>query len=363
MTPGAKVGIDASGDGVEAGAVAPGPSLAAVIDVFPDGLAVVNGEGLVTRWNATAERLTGRGSAEVVGRPFPFALPAPGTPHEQAVGDRWIELTSAGLEDQLVVAIHDITRQKALEAAQTVFVAATSHELKTPLTVVRSFADWLETHGEDADPERLRQAYHAIASSAEELRRIVDKILLTARTEAGAVDLSRERLELGQLLVAVTDQLGPAIRDHRLHLDVPPDLPAVWADRQAVRTIVGQLLENAIKYSPDGGAITVAARRAPAPAEVPWNPPEVEVTVADEGIGLAPGDLDYVFTAFYQGETRERSGVRGGVGLGLAIVRRLVEAHGGRVRAAGEPGGGAQFSFTLPVLVGEADGGDAADPG
>jgi signal transduction histidine kinase len=130
---------------------------------------------------------------------------------------------------------------------------------------------------------------------------------------------------------------------------VPPVLPPVWADPQAVRTALGQLLENAIKYSPDGGLVTVAVGLLPG-GDV------VELSVTDQGIGLAPGEEDYLFMPFYQGETRSRSGVRGGVGLGLSIVRRLVEAHGGRVGASGTPGKGSRFWFTLPVATADLDG-------
>jgi signal transduction histidine kinase len=122
----------------------------------------------------------------------------------------------------------------------------------------------------------------------------------------------------------------------------------VWADPQAVRTALGQLLENAIKYSPDGGLVTVAVAHAA-------GEDAVEFSVVDQGIGLAPGEEEYLFMPFYQGETRARSGVRGGVGLGLSIVRRLVEAQGGRVGASGAPAQGSRFWFTLPVATAEHD--------
>ena len=164
---------------------------------------------------------------------------------------------------------------------------------------------------------------------------LVNDLLDVSRVTRGLVTLSREALDIEGVVHEAVEQVRPLIdsRGHQLQIDLPDDLPLVRADPQAVRTALGQLLENAFKYSPDGGVVAVTARLRP-------DGRSVEVSVADEGIGLAPGEIDYLFMAFYQGETRARSKVRGGVGLGLSIVRRLVEAMGGEVGAEGQPGGG-----------------------
>jgi nitrogen-specific signal transduction histidine kinase len=329
---------------------------AAVIDGIADGVAVLDTYGLVTAWNKAAVELTGVPAVAAIGRPFPLPVGDPGQPTEHHVGEgRWVELTTSPLDEGYVVAIHDISRQKALDAAKTMFVAATSHELKTPLTVIKSYAEWLRNNIETGAAERRRTAVDAIADSAEELRQIVEKILLTARTEAGAIDLDIKPVEPTRLVRAVATPFEVAGRGHRLVIDLPDALPLVRADIQAVRTALGQLLENAFKYSPNGGTVQVAA-------ELTAEGDAVEVSVSDEGIGLAPGESEYLFMAFYQGETRNRSKVRGGVGLGLSIVRRLIEAMGGRVGASGEPGHGARFWFTLPLDTGlDLGGTDLSD--
>jgi len=330
---------------------------AGVIDGIADGVAVLDDYGLVTAWNNAAAELTGVRAVQAIGRPLPLPLAPVGEPTEHQLGDdRWVELTVSPLDEGQVVSIHDISHQKALDAAKTLFVAATSHELKTPLTVIKSFAELLRENVERAEPARRATALDAIADSAEELRQIVEKILLTARTEAGAIDLDVAPVEPTGLIEAVAGQFRVAGRDHSLVVDLPDALPLVLADIQAVRTALGQLLENAFKYSPDGGTVTVQAEPTP-------DGSAIEVSVADHGIGLASGEIDYLFTAFYQGETRTRSNVRGGVGLGLSIVRRLVESMGGQVGATGEPGQGSRFWFTLPLDPGAAPPTDDADDG
>src|SRR4051794_30300191 len=277
---------------------------AGVIDGIADGVAVLDTYGLVTAWNTAAAELTGVPAMHAIGRPFPLPLAGGSEPIEHNLGDgRWVELTASSLDEGQVVAIHDISRQKALDAAKTMFVAATSHELKTPLTVIKSYAEWLRSNVDDAPTERRSMALDAIAESAEELRLLVEKILLTARTEAGAIDLDLALVEPTRLVRAIAAQFEVAGHDHRLVIDLPDDLPLVVADIQAVRTALGQLLENAFKYSPDGGTVEVVARLR-AERDV------LEVSVIDQGIGLEPGEIEYLFLAFYQGETGNRSKVR-----------------------------------------------------
>ncbi|MEZ5265079.1 MAG: GAF domain-containing sensor histidine kinase [Acidimicrobiales bacterium] len=320
----------------------------AVIDAVADGVITLDGYGLVVSWNRTASELTGLEPAQMAGRPLPFPVGRVDDPVEHRfTDDRWLEIVATPLEVGQVVVLRDISRQKALDSAKAMFVAATSHELKTPLTVIKSFADWLRDNGETADSVRRKTAYDAIADSADELYQIVEKVLLTAKTEAGRIDLSPQSLDPYRVVQAAAGPFDFPGRHHRVTVEATEALPSVWADQKAVRTALGQLLENAVKYSPDGGVITVSATLAPPVG--PAGTAAVRFAVRDQGIGLAPGEEDYLFMPFYQGETRSRSGVRGGVGLGLSIVRRLIEAQGGQVGALGAPGQGSEFWFTLPV--------------
>ena len=327
----------------------------AVIDAVADGVATLDGYGMVSSWNRAAAELTALEPAEILGRPLPFPVGTPGDPVEHRFADeQWLEIVATPLEVGQVVLLRDISRQKALEAAKAMFVAATSHELKTPLTVIKSFADWLKDNGETSEPSRRKTAYDAIANSAEELYQIVEKVLLTAKTEAGRIDLAPQMLNPERLARGAAAPFDVPDGRHSVTVELAPDLPSVWADQQAVRTSLGQLLENAVKYSPDGGLITLSVSVV-AGDDLLHPRGLVRFAVRDQGIGLAAGEEQNLFMPFYQGETRGRSGVRGGVGLGLSIVRRLIEAQGGSVGATGAPGLGAEFWFTVPVVDTESD--------
>lgn len=325
----------------------------AVIDAVADGIATLDETGRVTGWSRTAMLLTGVPRDAVLGEPLPFPVGTPDDPAEHVAGDgRHLEIVATELDRGQVVALRDVSRQKALEAAKAIFVAATSHELKTPLTVIKSMAEWLREGGETVDGSRRRTAYEAIATSADELYRIVEKVLLTAKTEAGYTDLRPTVLDPGRLVRGAAAPFDFPGGQHELVVEADDDLPAVWADQQATRTAMGLLLENAVKYTPDGGEITVSVQPLTEPAS---GEAQVRFAVRDQGIGLAPGEEEYLFMPFYQGETHIRIGVHGGVGLGLSIVRRLVEAQGGRVGASGAPGEGAEFWFTLPAADADHD--------
>lgn len=334
----------------------------AVIDAVADGIATLAADGSVTGWSRTAAMLTGLQPDAVLGGPLPFPVGPPDAPAEHLTGEgRHLEIVATTLRDGgvdgQVVALRDVSRQKALESAKTIFVAATSHELKTPLTVIKSMAEWLRDAGETVDGQRRQTAYGAIADSADELYRIVEKVLLTAKTEAGHNDLHPTVLDPARLALGAAAPFELPGAHHTVRVAIAAELPAVWADQQAIRTALGLLLENAVKYTPGGGEITVSVQRARSdgPGAAHGDRPAVRFAVRDQGIGLAPGEEEYLFMPFYQGETHMRIGVHGGVGLGLSIVRRLVEAHGGRVGAVGASGEGAEFWFTLPVADADHD--------
>lgn len=314
----------------------------AVIDGSADGIAVLDGEGRVRQWNPAAHALTGVSAAQATGKPPPFPLPEPGAKMTYRLpSNRWIDVLCTVLDgrDEQVVDFRDVTAAKELEEAKDLFLATTSHELRTPITVVQGFASTLASRWDKlADADR-RSAVQTIADRAGSLARLVDQLLLGSRAGANRLTVISEPFDVAKLLSNTAVAFRSLSDKHVLVTDIPEQLPAGYGDAAATDSIVNQLLENAFKYSPDGGTVTVSARQ---------DADQIEVSVQDEGIGIAPADRERVFDRFVQGEAGDRRRF-GGIGLGLYIVRQLARAQGGDVTVAERPGGGTVMRLTLPL--------------
>ena len=314
----------------------------AVIDGSADGIGLLDAEGLVRQWNPAAHALTGVSAAQAAGKAPPFPLPEPGsTLTYRLPAGRWIEVLCTVLEgrDEQVIDFRDITAAKELEDAKDLFLATTSHELRTPITVVQGFASTLASRWDKLLDKDRRAAVQTIAERAQALAKLVDQLLLGSRAGANRLTVNNEAFDLAKLLTGAANVFRPLSDRHFLVADIPADLPFAYGDPAATDSIVGQLLENAFKYSPDGGMVTIGAR-------VLAEAGEIEVTVRDEGIGIAPADTERVFERFVQGEAGDRRRF-GGIGLGLYIVRQLARAQGGDVTAAPGAGGGTIMRLTL----------------
>src|SRR5208282_2704293 len=272
----------------------------AVIDGSADGIAVLDGDGLVQQWNPAAHRLTGVSAEDATGKPPPFPVPAPGAKlaHKLDTG-RWLDVLCTGLDgrDEQVLDFRDVTAAKELEEAKDLFLATTSHELRTPITVVQGFASTLASRWDKlADADR-RSAVQTIADRAGSLARLVEQLLLGSRAGAEQLAVSNGLFDLGGQLRAAVTAFRPLSDRHALTAEIPDDLPPAYGDAMATDIIIGQLIENAFKYSPDGGDVTIRAARAG---------DCIEVTVADHGIGVAAVDRERIFERFVQGETGDR---------------------------------------------------------
>ena len=313
----------------------------AVIDGSADGIAVLDGDGYVRLWNPAADRLTGVSASQAVGRPPPFPLPEPGEKlaHRLRSG-RWLDILCNRLDgsQERVLDFRDVTAAKELEQAKDLFLATTSHELRTPITVVQGFASTLSSRWEKLPDTDRRAAVQTIAERAGSLGRLVEQLLLGSRAGAEQLTVSNRPFDLAGLLSASAAAFRSLSDKHVLTAVIPEPLPAAFGDELATDIIVGQLLENAFKYSPEGGEVTVQARILDS---------QIEVAVADEGIGIAAGDHERIFERFVQGETGDRRRF-GGIGLGLYIARRLARAQGGDLTAASRQEGGAVMRLRLP---------------
>lgn len=313
----------------------------AVMNVLPDGVLVLDPAGRVRSCNAVATELLARSRDELVGAAPELTLGPPDKATPSVLGERRIEtvVTHLGGTDERVVTIRDITRQSALDEAKDLFLATTSHELRTPLTAIKGFVHVLQRRWDALDDTRRREALATVAERTEALVSLTDHLLLGVRAGAARHSASNAPFALVVTLTQVVEAMSVATPGRELTLDVGVEPLLALGDPHAVRHVVTQLIENAVKFSPRGGAVHLTASRVGAVAVV---------EVADEGIGLPAGNLEQLFKPFFQvdaSNTREYAGV----GLGLYIVRELVEAQGGEVTARQRPGGGAVLGFTLPL--------------
>lgn len=246
---------------------------------------------------------------------------------------------------ELLVVIRNITRFRRLERMRADFVAAVSHELSTPLTSIRGFAETL-LEGALKDEAHARRFVTIIHEESVRLGRLVDDLLELSRLESGHWQSHRQEVDLAEVAAAILTRLHDARRKKELSitLDFPAGLPPAWADRDQVSQVLLNLVDNSIKYTPPGGSIHLAAR---------YNPDghDLYVVVRDTGVGIPPEHLGRVFERFYRVD-KARSRASGGTGLGLSIVKHIVEGHGGRVWAESRgPGTGTAVTFTLPAAV------------
>jgi signal transduction histidine kinase len=328
--------------------------LAATIESLSEGVIVVDSSRRVIRANDAARYLLGVDDSP----PFPSErLPRDrmlrdalaealdgGTTDEMeiAFGDRILLLRAKSLKDGgAVLAIRDVTASRRLEATRRDFVANVSHELKTPLTVISGFAETLLD--EDEEPAQRRRFAEAIQASAHRMHRMVDDLLDLSRIESGGWKPAPTALDASAIVGDTLLPYRPAAEQKGITLDVEiaPDVQTVSADATALRQVVSNLVDNAIRHTAAGGSVTAFAR---AEDNGVW------IGVRDTGVGIAPAHLPRIFERFYRVDAaRSRAG--GGTGLGLAIVKHLTEAHGGRVRAESVNGRGTTIAAFFPSGV------------
>jgi len=234
------------------------------------------------------------------------------------------------------------TREMILARQQADFVSAVSHEFRTPLTSLRHLTDLLVSRGVTSE-ERKTQYYALLANEAERLHRMVESLLSFGRIEAGAYAWHLEPAGIADLVPGILEEFRreSQARERQVECDIEEGLPPIRADREGLSRALWNLLENAAKYSPPGSPIRVAARR---------QGNSVLLAVEDEGSGIPAAERDRIFQKFVRGAEAKQAGVRG-VGIGLALVKRIMEAHGGSVRLETELGRGSTFTLVLPAAV------------
>ncbi len=255
--------------------------------------------------------------------------------------DRFFKIRTVGLQDtesNLIVFIEDITEEKRVEAIKKDFVANVSHELRTPLASIKGYAETLLDGGLE-DRDKLKEFLRIIDKHATRMSRLIEDLLILSRLESHDVPMEQEPIDIYKLIASITEGFKKHAQDKGITLSIKKNgmVPDVLGDRVRLEQVMVNLLDNAIKYTPQGGKVDVVVR---------YKDGEVRVDVKDTGIGIPPEDMPRIFERFYRVD-KARSRELGGTGLGLAIVKHIVQGLNGKVWVESVPSKGSTFSFTL----------------
>jgi len=341
--------------------------LEATFHSLQSGVIVINRKGQVAMINSAARRMMGLADVDGQGKPYREVVPNPDI--RRLLGDslreeselaREITLPTAHMGERIyqaqttlmradgdsmqnVVAIlNDITEIRNVERMKTAFVSTVSHELRTPLTSIKGFiSTLLEDHDEYYDKDTRLEFYHIIDEECDRLTRLISDLLNISRIEAGrALDLILTHVNIPDLVRRVVNAQQSYTTRHEIKADVPEDLPTVVADQDKLDQMLTNLVGNAIKYSPEGGDVVVAARD---------DGPSVLITVSDQGLGIPVHHRDRIWERFHRVDDDADSRAVSGTGIGLYLVNHLAQAHGGDVWLDwSEVGQGSRFAVRLP---------------
>jgi two-component system, OmpR family, phosphate regulon sensor histidine kinase PhoR len=269
---------------------------------------------------------------------------------EFADGNRslWVEVTGSTIPPLngqqgpwVLFVLHDITKQKKLEAVRKDFVANVSHELRTPLSIIKGYTETLVDGHHDMPMTDRDKFLRTIQRHTERLNSLLEDLLTLSRLESINPGLRRESVALSSLIATIIDdyRARPSAAAHQLHFAIDPNVGELLIDPLKITQVCENLLDNALKYTPKGSHIDVSAR---------LRDEEVEVCVRDNGPGIPADDLPHIFERFYRVD-KGRSRDKGGTGLGLSIVKHIIQLHGGRVWVESTLGQGTAFYFSLLV--------------
>jgi K+-sensing histidine kinase KdpD len=249
------------------------------------------------------------------------------------------EIAIAVRNAQMYEAASSAKSLRELDSMRTEFLANVSHELRTPLAVIKGSANSLLQPDVVFDEQTRKEFLTSIDRDADTLTRLVDDLLVMSRLEANALEIKKNPQLMSEVFDFIKDRLESLTVNHKLHVNLPGNIPQVEMDEGRISEVLTNLVENAVKFSEEGTNITI---------DVNANDKEMTVSVSDEGVGIPLELHDKIFERFFQGEGC-KNGRRKGTGLGLAICRGIVEAHGGTIRVDSNPGRGSKFSFNLPL--------------
>ncbi len=345
--------------------------LAAIFQYSTEGILTVDNALRIIDFNPAMERLTGWREGEVLGR-FYFEVLRPkdrqgnelgleDSPILQAFAGQVVvnrEMVLSARDGQRIdvsvtascvrstrgepmngiLNVRDITLERQQEEQRSTFISVISHELQTPIAIIKGYASTLARTDATFEPTTLRTRLRAIEEEADRLNKLVANLLYASRIQAGGILMEIVPLDLAPLIEGVTRRLQAKSPNIEVTLDIPANLPPVMADRDRIEEVLQNLLDNAVKYSPRQRALTVIARATGA---------EVTVSISDAGMGISLRDQEHIFDRF-QRVGDQNSQALPGAGLGLYICRAIIEAHGGHIWVESTLRQGSTFSFSIP---------------
>ncbi|HEX7255795.1 MAG TPA: ATP-binding protein [Gaiellaceae bacterium] len=337
---------------------------ARVLEHVDNGVLLVDADQTILYWNPSAEAITGISTREVLGKPVAEVLPGwdaivggvpvspePGpsardatVPLDVSGRELWLSLSGVEFDGGVVYAFRNLTEERALDELKSEFVATVSHELRTPLSAIYGCAQTLRRSDVELDDDTEERLLEVIALECERLTRIVGDILLANQLDAGRLRLVQEEIDVAVLVGEVVEQMRASLEESvrvRLAITSNGRLEPVVGDGDKLRQILLNLVDNAVKYSPEGGRVEVRVERREG---------GLRFEVSDQGLGIAHGEQQRIFGKFYRVDPNLTRGV-GGTGLGLYICRELARRMNGRVSVRSKEGEGSTFVVDLPLVA------------
>ena len=330
--------------------------LSTILDNMADGVIMIDNEGNISLANRAAEKLFNIKDAEnkllievirdhEVDELSKLCLKKDGmqtVQYESGISKKYLRVIAVPIaQSGVLLLFQDLTELRSLQTTRRELIGNISHELRTPLAGIKAMVETLHDGAID-DKEAAGDFLARIDSEVDRLTQLVAELTELSRIETGKTELKKEAVNLNQLIDEAIAQLSPQAKRQKLSIarESAADLPSVPADKDRVQQVIANLVHNAIKFTPAGGRITITSRALEG---------SVVINVVDTGIGISKEDLPRVFERFYKGD-KARTGE--GTGMGLAIAKHVIEAHGGNIWVQSEEGKGATFSFSLPLQAG-----------
>ncbi|MFZ3069967.1 MAG: ATP-binding protein [Anaerolineaceae bacterium] len=344
--------------------------LGALLDSVADGILILTPQLVVERVNKSLERLLNTTEANCVGKPFQQVLrwtkPPQGTPLSEVVANIWPaatqdhfyiegDLERKGLREPLpvgitygplfsqqgkllnvIASVRDITRFRTAEEMQTSFISVVSHELKTPIALIKGYVSTLRRDDVQWDRDVIAESLQVIEEETDHLTDMVDDLLDATRLQAGGFTLKKAEISIPEIANYLVPRFSTQTTAHTITVNFPKDYPTVVADEERIRQVLSNLIGNSIKYTP-GGEILISGK---------VRPKDIVVCVSDQGKGIDPRDISLVFDRFYRSE--EAAKTTKGTGLGLYLCKEIIKAHGGKIWVDETYKEGSRMCFSLP---------------